>query len=144
MKVVTKENKYTFNENDGWYGIDLDGTLAYLDTKKFPEIGKPVPLIYEKLKKLLEVGVRVKIFTARASEEIEIERIRKWLKENDLPENLEITNVKDYNCIEIWDDRVRRVLFNTGYFSDVDMEDENFEEYLTLIKEEKQNGNQDN
>ena len=119
--MVDKKGKYSFNAKDGWYGVDLDGTLAYLDSSTFPVIGKPIPLILDKVKELLSLNKRVKIFTARASEKKEIIRIKKWLKENDLPNNLEITNVKDYLCIQIWDDRARRVLLNTGYFVDGDV-----------------------
>ena len=116
--MLDKNDKYTYNEKEEWYGVDLDGTLAYLDASIFPIIGKLVPLIFEKVKDLLRLNFRVKIFTARASEVDEITRIRKWLKENGLPNNLEITNIKDYNCVQIWDDKARQVIFNTGYFLD--------------------------
>ena len=98
----------------GWIGIDLDGTLARSDTVLNPlKIGTPVPKMLNLVNQLIQDGNRIKIFTARASDPEQIILVRKWLKENGLPE-LEITNIKDYGMILLYDDRAIQVITNTG------------------------------
>ncbi len=97
-----------------WTGVDLDGTLAYDDRMSSPEeVGKPIPEMLKLVKKMIAHGIRVKIFTARATDPEQFPIIRKWLKDNDLPE-LEITNVKDYRMQRLYDDRCIQVEKNTG------------------------------
>lgn len=97
-----------------WTGVDLDGTLAYHDrSASYGKVGAPVPAMMELVKKMIRNGVRVKIFTARASDPEQLPIIRKWLKDNGLPE-LEITNVKDYAMWRLYDDRCIQVEYNTG------------------------------
>nr|NJM03127.1 hypothetical protein [Desulfobacula sp.] len=97
-----------------WTGVDLDGTLAYLDrSASYDEVGEPVPAMMALVRKMLNNGIRVKIFTARAEDPDQIPVIRKWLKDNHLPE-LEITNTKDYNMQRLYDDRCIQVERNTG------------------------------
>lgn len=101
--------------NDGlWVGVDLDGTLAH-DTgwKGRDHIGAPIPEMLERVKRMLRSGVRVKIFTARATDPRCIPPIRAWLMTHGLPE-LEITNAKDFDCVEFYDDRAIEVIHNTG------------------------------
>jgi hypothetical protein len=97
----------------GWIGIDLDGTLAKIDHSPDNRIGEPVPKMMTRLSQLIQEGYRIKIFTARASEPSEIILVKKWLTENGLPE-LEITNVKDYGMLLLYDDRAIQVIPNTG------------------------------
>ncbi|MFA5035696.1 MAG: hypothetical protein WC479_00775 [Candidatus Izemoplasmatales bacterium] len=98
----------------GWIGVDLDGTLAefngWVDDGG---IGKPVPLMLKKVKKLLSEGHLIKIFTARAPYPQQIRIIQDWLEENGLP-ILEITNVKDLDMILLYDDRCVQIIKNTG------------------------------
>ncbi len=97
-----------------WTGVDLDGTLAYYDRNSpFDEIGDPVPDMLTLVKELINNGIRVKIFTARAQDPEQKPIIREWLKVNGLPE-LEITNIKDYNMQWLLDDRCIQVEKNTG------------------------------
>ncbi len=97
-----------------WTGVDLDGTLAYLDrNSSYDEVGEPVPAMMALVRKMINSGIRIKIFTARAEDPEQIPIIRKWLKDNNLPE-LEITNVKDYNMQRLYDDRCIQVERNTG------------------------------
>jgi hypothetical protein len=97
-----------------WTGVDLDGTLACLDRNApYDEVGEPVPAMMALVRKMINNGIRVKIFTARAEDPEQIPIIRKWLKDNNLPE-LEITNVKDYNMQRLYDDRCIQVERNTG------------------------------
>lgn len=98
----------------GWIAVDLDGTLAEYAGWQGPQnIGKPVPLMMERVKAWLAQGKTVKIFTARAYLPEQIPFVHTWLKENGLPE-LEVTNVKDFGMIELWDDRCVQVEPNTG------------------------------
>lgn len=98
--------------------VDLDKTLAEYDGWHGPEhIGKPIPEMWKKVKKAMKAGFTVKIFTARASVPSNIPHIEKWLKRHRLP-NLEITCQKDFETMEIWDDRCRQVEPNTGMFVD--------------------------
>ncbi|SRR6056297_415511 len=97
-----------------WIGVDLDGTLAYFDAESsLAEIGPPVAAMLAKTKELIASGERVKIFTARAADPGQLPLIRKWLQENSLPP-LEITNVKDFYMIRLYDDRSIQVEKNTG------------------------------
>ena len=100
----------------GWIGMDLDGTLAHYDVWRGDNyIGEPIPKMVKILKMLLDKGYTVKIFTARAVMSNSKSIIKKWLKDNGLPD-LEITNVKDFNMILLIDDRCRQVEINTGNF----------------------------
>ncbi len=107
--------EYVISPNEkGWIGVDLDGTLAFHDSySPMIKIGDPVPLMLKRVKNMVEQGHRVKIFTARAQDSDQILLIRKWLLKNGLP-SLEITNIKDYNMIKLFDDRAVQVEANTG------------------------------
>lgn len=98
----------------GWIGIDLDGTLAICDSiLNMSQIGSPVPKMINFVKGLIEKKHRVKIFTARASDPDQVQLVKKWLKENSLPD-MEITNIKDFGMIVLYDDRAIQVITNTG------------------------------
>lgn len=98
----------------GWIGVDLDGTLAHYDGWRGPEhIGKPVPVMLARVKEWVAQGVTVKIFTARCCIPEQVPPIREWLERYSLG-GLEVTNVKDFGMIELWDDRCVRVIPNTG------------------------------
>lgn len=97
-----------------WTGVDLDGTLAYFDSNSsMDEVGEPIPAMMALVKKMINNGIRVKIFTARATDPEQIPIIRKWLVQNGLPE-LEITYTKDYFMQRLYDDRCIQVERNTG------------------------------
>lgn len=98
----------------GWIGVDLDGTLAEYAGWKGPDsIGKPVPAMMGRVKRWISEGKEVKIFTARACIPEQIQPVKDWLVANGLPD-LEITNVKDFGMLELWDDRCVTVKINTG------------------------------
>jgi hypothetical protein len=106
-------------DNNGWIGVDLDGTLAHYDHWRGVEhIGEPIKPMLDRVKTWIAEGRRVKIFTARvAGEPLAAAEARKhiqrWLKEQGLP-RLHITNIKDFEMIELWDDRAVQVVPNTG------------------------------
>ncbi|MDR2512351.1 MAG: hypothetical protein LBD01_00895 [Puniceicoccales bacterium] len=100
--------------NSSWIGVDLDGTLAYGGKwQGIKHIGNPVPLMLARVKFWIKNGLQVKIFTARAANPEAIRPIKEWLTKHGLPE-LEITNIKDFDMIEYWDDRAIQVVRNTG------------------------------
>ena len=97
-----------------WFGVDLDGTLAvWHQTSTLDRIGAPIPAMVDMVRSMVDNGIRVKIFTARACDPAQIPKIRAWMTRNGLPD-LEITNVKDYYMERLYDDRAIRVERNTG------------------------------
>lgn len=100
----------------GWIGVNLDGTLAYYDPSISYNpgyIGDPIPKMLERVKKWISEGRKVKIFTARCCVREHIPPIIEYLEKHGIG-GLEITNIKDYNMIELWDDRCVQVKKNTG------------------------------
>jgi hypothetical protein len=93
-----------------WVGFDLDGTLATYDGYKGDNVvGDPIPAMVERVRVLLEQGVEVRIFTARAPHPA----IRRWCTEH-IGKSLAITNKKDPGMIAFFDDRGVGVERNTG------------------------------
>ena len=113
----------------GWIGVDLDGTLAQYDGWKGEDhIGPPIPSMVSRVRKWVEDGRDVRIFTARVTENLTGNKSRKtpdemrhiirgWCKHH-IGFTLPITNVKDYQMIELWDDRAVQVIPNTGKRAD--------------------------
>lgn len=62
---------------------------------------------------MAERRIEVRIFTARASLPEAIPYIEEWC-EKFIGQKLKVTNVKDFECLEIWDDRAVGVLLNYG------------------------------
>lgn len=119
----TKQNKY------GWVGVDLDGTLASYPEgyhRSPTEVGPPIPATVALVKSLLEKGVTVKIFTARASRrkgrgplvDYLIKTSIGWWCYEHLGRVLEVTNEKDENMIALIDDRAVGIERNTGRITD--------------------------
>ncbi len=112
------------NSNGAWIGVDLDGTLAYYEGwKGAPHIGAPIAPMVDRVKGWLAAGKTVKIFTARMHghglpivgggfEDVR-GPIERWCQLH-IGQVLEITNVKDFGMIELWDDRAIQVESNTG------------------------------
>jgi len=118
--------------NNGWIGVDLDGTLAFYDHWRGVEhIGAPIPAMLNRVKVWLADGRDVRIFTARvdggevaismgneAGKDFrDVDNVRgiitEWLIEH-VGVPLPITCQKDYGMIELWDDRCVQVIPNTG------------------------------
>lgn len=98
----------------GWVGVDLDGTLAEFDEQRGIEhIGRMSLPILKRVQHWLKTGVTVKIFTARATHPALKALVKPWLREHNLPD-LEVTNQKDYQLLQLWDDRAIQVEMNTG------------------------------
>ena len=103
----------------GWYGVDLDGTLAEYDSWKGPEhIGAPIiPMVWI-VQYHISRGDTVKIFTARVASgnpdrETARHAIAKWTKII-FGRELEATAEKDMGLIAYYDDRAVQVVPNMG------------------------------
>lgn len=111
----------------GWIGVDLDGTLAhYLGWVSVEHIDEPIAPMVERVKRWLEEGKDVRIFTARVFpgsrvDEAEVvavvSSIEKWCQEH-IGKVLPITCTKDFGMYELWDDRAVQVIPNTGMRAD--------------------------
>jgi hypothetical protein len=109
-------------EHVGWIGLDLDGTVAEYGEWEGPlHIGNPIPKMVDRVKIYLSQGYEFKIFTARVAEKDDsireqiISTIQDWCLTH-LGQCLEVTNIKDYDMLELWDDRAVQVEKNTGHF----------------------------
>lgn len=120
---------------DGWIGVDLDGTLAEtIDWTKGCGIGDPIPTMVERVKWWLAEGEEVRILTARvavtnefspisnrfADEEFrdeQIELIEAWCEKH-IGQRLPITSQKDFKMSCLYDDRCVQVERNTGRLID--------------------------
>lgn len=95
----------------GWIGVDLDGTLAEYDGwVSATHIGKPIPPMINRVKAWLADGIEVRILTARTEALIHVEL---WCYEH-IGQVLRITTEKDFEMLELWDDRCVAVEANTG------------------------------
>ena len=61
----------------GWFGVDLDGTLAFYDGYKGEVIGAPIPKMIDRVKRWISKGRTVKIMTARVGKHPDSTRIYK-------------------------------------------------------------------
>ncbi|MBY3231862.1 hypothetical protein [Rhizobium laguerreae] len=101
--------------NRGWYGVDLDGTLATYDHwRGIDHVGEPIMPMVRRVREWLDRGEEVRIFTARCAGPEDCKpAIEKFCLEY-IGEILPITNIKDFGLIELWDDRAVQVIYNTG------------------------------
>lgn len=101
--------------NGGWIGVDLDATLAEYRWGHFTsQIGPPIAPMLERVKGWLSRGWEVRIFTARAATPEAVPAVEAWCEAH-VGKRLVVTNVKDGNMIELWDDRVVQVVGNLGH-----------------------------
>lgn len=125
-------------KNKGWIGVDLDGTLAYYEGWNNGVIGAPIKPMVDRVKGWIDKGYEVRIVTARVSPLIykviqesmgetsptisdeeglaihkQMEDIHNWCIEV-FGKVLQITCIKDFEMICLYDDRCRQVEFNTG------------------------------
>jgi hypothetical protein len=102
--------------------VDLDGTLAFFDGWKGPtEIGAPVPVMVQKVKRWITEGDEVVIFTARINpdghftkpEECSAAKkaVEAWCVKF-IGQHLKVTGEKGGDVI--YDDRAERIQPNTG------------------------------
>lgn len=110
--------------SEGWIGVDLDGTLAHYDRwRGIEHVGAPVPAMVRRVRQWLAEGRTVRIFTARVhgatGDELTaiVQPIAKFCLDN-FGQMLDITCVKDFGMIVLWDDRAVQVIPNTGERAD--------------------------
>lgn len=96
-----------------WIGVDLDGTLAELTDDANGSIGSPVGPMAKRVKDWIAAGKEVRIVTARAADASQVGKVQSWLKQHGFGD-LAVTNAKDANMIELWDDRAVKVKRNAG------------------------------
>lgn len=106
----------------GWIGVDFDGTLAHYDGWQGPlTFGEPIPAMVERVKAWLAAGYEIRVVTARVSpQDITlaeardvIEALNQWILLH-IGQPLSLTASKDFDMIELWDDRCIQVVQNTG------------------------------
>lgn len=109
------------SDKGGWIGVDLDGTLAFYDEwRGIDHIGHPIPLMVKRVQGWIEEGHEVRIFTARVGDQKDnrnIDEARRHVEdwcEKHIGRRLNVTNLKDFGMIELWDDRAMSVEKNTG------------------------------
>lgn len=105
-------------ESVGWIGVDLDGTTAHYDGwKGWEHIGKPIPTMVDRIKERLAQGADIRIFTARAApgpnQKEALRAIEAWCLKH-LGQKLPVTNEKDMEMRELWDDRAVGIKKNAG------------------------------
>ena len=114
--------------SDGWIGVDMDGTLAVYDGwRGISHIGEPIQKMVQRVKSWLEDGRDVRIFTARvapkslmansAERHTVTDPIEAWCFKH-LGAVLPVTHEKDFQMVELWDDRCVQVIENTGERAD--------------------------
>ncbi len=104
----------------GWIGVDLDATLAQYDDWFGPyHIGAPIEKMAARVRGWLKAGIEVRIFTARASDPdpAVVFAIQNWTEKH-FGKRLAVTCQKDFNMIQLWDDRAVQVVPNTGERAD--------------------------
>lgn len=105
--------------SDSWIGFDLDGTLAkYNGWQGNQFIGEPIMPMLNTLLHYLATGQACKIFTARVSSsnlerEAATKAIQNWCLIH-LGTIIPITAEKDFQMIDLYDDRCHHVEANTG------------------------------
>ncbi len=122
--------------DNGWIGVDLDGTLAHYDGFKGAQhIGDPVWPMVNRVKRWLTDGRDVRIFTARVdggtvalnmdneagAQFAEVAKVRGYIEAwclEYIGVILPVTCQKDYGMIELWDDRCVQIIPNTGRRAD--------------------------
>jgi hypothetical protein len=100
--------------------VDLDGTLAH-DPGVWQGrrmIGHPIPRMVERVRAWLKAGYEVRIMTARLTGDVAHDSdvefyVGEWCEQH-IGQKLPVTNKKDHNMIELWDDRAIQVEHNTG------------------------------
>ena len=103
----------------GWIGVDFDGTLAKtMDWRghNSGDVGEPIWPMVERVKQWLRDGREVRIMTARVGENAHpkhLVAINTFCMEH-FGTLLPVTCAKDFNMIELWDDRAVQVEPNTG------------------------------
>jgi histidinol phosphatase-like enzyme len=95
--------------------VDFDGVLATYSSwdKQGSDVGDPIPKMIERVKKWIDEGKQVVIFSVRGGYPDQIKQVKEFCKKH-IGRELDVTNVKKYTFAEIWDDICIHVEKNTG------------------------------
>jgi hypothetical protein len=107
LEVSGKAAKESVNNRSyigKWIGVELDGTLAVEESYSNSSIGTPNLAMLEEVKKWVNAGREVRIFTARACDPAQVRQVKAWLREHGLGD-LEVTNIRDFGMAELWDNK---------------------------------------
>ena len=97
----------------GWIGVELDGTLSQAAAAQPASvIGEPVPLMLQRVRQWLMVGMDVRLFTGRAADPAQLPLIAQWQEQHGL--SLPVTGQKDFQMSVFYDSRAVHVIHNTG------------------------------
>ena len=119
----------SLTEDDYYFLVDLNGTLAHHEkgapvftAAGEPLIGKPIKRMVDRVRRLMDQGTSVRILCAAVSEDTpRAEKLRSavkdWTKKH-LGRALPVTATVTPRCIGIWNDKARGVVRNTGKFTD--------------------------
>jgi hypothetical protein len=106
-----------------WTAVDFDGTLARYSAGQ-SGLGSPIPAMVERVIGWLAQGKEVRIFTARVAPDNgaefiaeQTQAIGNWCQDH-LGCRLDVTAIKDFGMIELYDDRAFHVEMNTGRLTD--------------------------
>lgn len=120
---VVAEVATTPLSNEPWIGVDLDGTLAFYDKwRGIDHIGTPIEPMRQRVLQWLAEGKHVRILTARVGPQRAdvahtiadiTHHIEQWCVQH-LGQVLPVTCQKDYNMLELWDDRAVQIKPNSG------------------------------
>lgn len=109
---------------DPWVGFDFDGTLVTYPPKAGQEYGDDIPVALTQLRIIRNMGMKVKIVTARAGcpETAFYTHVIKWLYDHGLSD-VDITDRKDYGMLLLFDDRAitmkdGAVLTDSNFYAD--------------------------
>lgn len=103
----------------GWYGFDLDGSLAYhAEHEPVDYVGEPIPRTLALVKWYLANDQEVRIVTARAAPEWDdrdrqIAMIEKWCLKH-VGQILPVQSHKNGGMLRLYDDRAIGLQRNTG------------------------------
>lgn len=108
-----------FAKKNGWIAVDMDGVLTEYNGWNGGELGRPIPLMIERVRGWLDEGIEVRIFTSRCGK-VYPDQVESNCRQIQLfcithfKRLLQITNEKDQNMIAIFDDNAIQMIKNTG------------------------------
>lgn len=116
IKTTDVEEFKKMAGDSSWIGVDLDGSLAhYKKWKGTNQIGKPIEIMVQRVKRWLREGKQVKIFTARIDQnDPEVRAAIEHWSARHIGRILPVTCRKDRNCVRIWDDKAVGIKKNHG------------------------------
>lgn len=95
---------------EGWIGVDFDGTLAHYDHFRGDDhFGEPLDGMVCRVRNWIKAGKDVRLFTARRPSP----GLRRWMAQH-LGAVLPVATGKDHNMIALYDDRAITVPRNSG------------------------------